>query len=142
MEVTFEYVTVKRAEWIEYLSDPDRKKAIDTLDRGGGFRCCLGHGCAMLNLPKVWHRNLTAFLYLGERSMSPYELRLILGLRGRAGELRDATVIKGRYVASLAALNDYTTLTPQQIAKYIRENYTNVFLTREEWEAEFTLREV
>src|SRR5687767_13236772 len=46
-------IMANRRTWIDFLKSPKRKKIQGILDGKYGERCCLGHACAALKIPKA-----------------------------------------------------------------------------------------
>lgn len=114
-----------RQRWIDYLKQPDTKKAINVLDNGKG-RCCLGHACYVMEIPSVSEgRVITSqgvmevILYDGIASIAPDSLVEKVGLYNNIGETMTGAWIAPYSRASLAAINDDTDATPQEIGAYL-----------------------
>lgn len=118
--MTREEILANRMKWVKFLKQPKRKKAIGVLDSGGGHRCCLGHGCYVLGVERRPNPFVTnAFLY-GEDfadTLAPDEFVEMVGLYDEEGHPLDTG-------PSLAARNDSTKMTPQQIGAWIEERIT------------------
>lgn len=147
---TFEEVLENRLKWIKGLAQPHRKKTEEVLEsvQDRDHRCCLGHGCDIFGLPSELHDEGVSYGFDKDIHYAPRELICLLGLLNEEGRLRnslplgsDSTITKtATYtcLTSLAEINDKTTMTTQEIGKWIEENQNTLhtpFLTREEWEA-------
>lgn len=135
--LTQSQIITNRQTWIALLLDPATKKAKEVLDRGGGARCCLGHGCFALGLAgeKILSGSYSDVIeYAGELSVAPRAFMRLVGLwfptgerqqsswpnkplRGLENLVRDDRPDEG--IVSLASLNDKTNYTPQQIGDYL-----------------------
>lgn len=112
MSYTREEVLAARMKWIEFLCQPERKKARSRLVRKGEHRCCLGHACQALDPErKTGWRNSDTTL------RDP--LRDRLGMWARDGGSR-SVFLRNQDAVTLAACNDETNLTPQEIGAYLR----------------------
>ncbi len=78
MEYTRSQIRENREKWIDFLMVEDRRKARCALDKGKGKRCCLGHGCYILGVPKVWENGMYA--YDGESGLPPPSFVVMVGL--------------------------------------------------------------
>lgn len=130
-ELTWEQVLENRRKAIEFLQQPQRKKAKGVLDKGGGQRCCLGHMSVALKIRRVGVRGEDGAKFgfgdaLEERS-APEELVHLLGLwtdyGGGVDESEDPVPLKhtqhGEEITSLVVMNDETVMTPQRIGVYL-----------------------
>jgi hypothetical protein len=116
-----------RRKWIDFLKLPDTKKGTGKLESSADntARCCLGHACHVL-IPEtrkvIEFDNGEIVKYGEERSYAPYLLKNKLGLYDVAGsnDLRIEFQI-GSYETRgcLAAYNDGTDITPQEIGAYL-----------------------
>ncbi len=123
-----------REKWITFQSTKGRQKATNMLDFGGGKRCCLGHACYALGIPKIKSGN-DGKIYYGaeqEESAMPQEGMEMLGLFGSLGEINsihyihtddDGDTWKAKfgkfYFSSLADLNDDYNISAPMIGKYL-----------------------
>jgi hypothetical protein len=130
--ITRSEVLANRLKWIEYLSEPKRKKKMGVLDGGGGARCCLGHACAALSIEAtkitsldLWGNPSAAVFSYGEdqeTTQAPDELMNMVGLWGDAGGTEAGLItIRGKKFVSLADANDNQTyrIRPKEIADYL-----------------------
>lgn len=137
-----EEILENRLKWIKFLNNKDRKKAIGMLEnpKQRGARCCLGHACHVLGIPRVriveksnyfnWDGTLTntiditIFYGTGEDKvddLAPEEVVKLLGLWDSGGGTKEGCIeIDGESEDSLAELNDNTEITPKGIAKYLK----------------------
>lgn len=124
MELTRGQVRANRQKWIDFLMKPARRKEIGTLDAGKGFRCCLGHGCYALDLPRqhvVDPDGNEIFEYYGQSGVAPEGFVKRVGLYDQEGTTRYYGVWLGEWeVSSLIEVNDDTDATPQQIGEYLQ----------------------
>ena len=113
-------------KWIEFLMKPSRRKAKRKLDAGDGNRCCLGHGCYILNIDKEISAGTGNFLYEGHDECAPYSFVAMVGLwddLGSSGDGNNMNVFKDNnphnMADTLASINDDTSASPQRIGKYL-----------------------
>jgi len=117
--LTRQEILDNRRKWIEFLKQPERKKATGFLDTGDGRRCCLGHGCYVLGVKRRKFPGGYAYQYRaldgGWRTGSSAVLRDLVGLKTSDG---DFISING-VATCLSGLNDGTDATPQEIGAYL-----------------------
>lgn len=84
--LTWEQVLENRRIWIDYLAEPDRKKATSVLDLGNEERCCLGHACFLFE-PESGKDEIDRVWYGKDRDVSYATNRVknLLGLKSNAG---------------------------------------------------------
>jgi len=133
--LTREQILENRRKVIEFLKQPERKKAIGHLEdrESNEKRCCLGHMCHALDLPRTV-RDGGRVAYDGDCFVAPHAAMVRLGLNSDMGAIAGEVghfgfgfeegkifvVEKERGLAStLAGLNDGTKATPQNIAEYL-----------------------
>lgn len=135
MTITRSEVLANRWTWINFLLTKGRKKVIETLDKGKGERCCLGHGAYCLGVKKSLNYN-NVIIYGAEcnDSYAPKELIEKVGLWSNDGKVSEGDfIIKGINFSTLAGANDTTTVydqdsgddvpfnaTPRDIGKYLQ----------------------
>lgn len=126
MKYTRKKILENRVKWVEFLMKPKRKKTTGLLDAGSGYRCCLGHGCYILEIEKV-ENGIGGFDYGKENyhQTAPDEFVEAVGLYNDHGQTLDDSPIKVNLKQSmenlitLADINDNTDATPQEIGKYL-----------------------
>lgn len=107
---------------IDFLKDPSRKKNRYSLasDIDDEARCCLGHMCKAL-FPD--HQINTS--WFNEESFAPIELIKAVGLHGNIGEGKEEFSFhpstEDNTQHSLAAINDNTDVTPQEIGAMLEK---------------------
>jgi hypothetical protein len=110
-------VLENRRKWIELLKKPDTKKArgilVSRLDPEA--RCCLGHGCESIGLTfdPVGHT------YDGASHCTPVSAIEALGLWDFAGTTHTSGACVAEEYISLAAWNDESDVSPQEIGAYL-----------------------
>jgi len=125
-------VLENRKKVVEYLQKPSRRKAVGSLDRGDGKRCCLGHMCAVLGVKRVVEGSV---IYYGEdleHEYAPDEVIEALGLWDNLGgkldepyTRLDTTILQPKYdeeeqpITCLAEANDQLHISPQRIGRYL-----------------------
>lgn len=112
-----------RRKWIDYLKLPTTEKAVGLLEDIGNnsARCCLGHACHLL-IPETREKVFDSVYYDHNRGYAPVSIVKMLGLYDRHGIFAGGEFIKiGSYQSerSLAAYNDNTKITPQEIGAYL-----------------------
>lgn len=130
MTYTRSQIRENRMKWINFLMTKGRKKAIGVLDVGEGKRCCLGHGCFVLGVPKQ-KMDDGAYSYESETSIPPDTFWCAVGLYANDGEPSIGRItIRKMEFSSLADANDKTenpdyysnnkiNITPRQIGAYL-----------------------
>ena len=111
---TREEILANRQKWIDFLLEPERKKATGFLDLGDGFRCCLGHGCHILGVKNHKFGNKTAYGDNVEGSVAPPEFIEMVGLYDEVGLIGG-----GDGYENLAEMNDEENTTPQEIGQFL-----------------------
>jgi len=114
-----------RINWHEYLQHPDTKRHAGGLESLllPGARCCLGHACHTLAVPREVRLfgGVDQVHYGGDFAYAPQEAMRLLGLITEDGrvfsELPDAMIKAetGRANHTLAGLNDERCWLPQKI---------------------------
>lgn len=130
MKLTQVQILKNRIIATEYLLTPGLKKTIGMLGRAGGSRCCLGHMCDALNVPKSLAKNPLGNYYvygkIGETNSGflPKSVMESLGMYTRAGCSGNNELMKIDKFAEvkLTKLNDETSIRPQQIGQYLKDN--------------------
>lgn len=110
-------VLANRQKVIAFLKQPKRIKATSALDKGQGARCCLGHMCYSLGIPRQKYNG--GFGYAGHAGIAPKELLSLVGLYSSTGSTATNGKLVNQSCHSLAELNDTTTYSPQQIGAYL-----------------------
>jgi len=121
-EYTDEQVLANRRTWIEFLKDPRRRKYKSFLDNGRGARCCLGHACFVLRIPRViGAEGAIEYGAAGDVELAPRELVEAVGLWSESGDtqLRFTVELGDTGATNLTIMNDETDMTPQQIGAYL-----------------------
>lgn len=128
-----------RRAWLDYLRAPGRRKTKYRLEDPADpeARCCLGHACAAL--PGLAERSMGALsdhcaireygrvegvYYDDADGGMPDAVCMALGV-GPHAAFRRPVEIDGRACESAADLNDYTDLTPAEIADVLEEQFSN-----------------
>ena len=108
-----------RKKVIEFLKDSRRKKCIGKLEdsQDSEKRCCLGHMCAALNVPRMVLNN--DVLYDGKTTFIPESAMQLIGLYSHAGGSPTGLIIYGQYYHTLVTINDTSTTSPQKIGEYL-----------------------
>jgi hypothetical protein len=112
-------VRANRQKWIDFLKKPGRKSAIESLDRGRGRRCCLGHGCYVMGLKPV--RVGDDIFYDHESQYAPSSFMSWVGLWNSKGAPKSYEItfdINRIPYYSLALAND-SGVCPQDIGRYL-----------------------
>ena len=110
-------VLANRQKVITFLKQPKRIKATSALDKGQGARCCLGHMCYSLGIPRKKYPS--GFSYAGHAGVAPNGLLVLVGLYSPTGSTWTLGKLVNQSCHSLAELNDQTTYSPQQIGSYL-----------------------
>ena len=128
---TDEEIARNRADWIAYLREPGRKKAIGQLVDNDDHerRCCLGHYCAMKGLPveKAVSKSGQDG-YEGEVNELPERLAASLGIT-QLGYFKGDVLVwhltgnKRAFAENLAAINDRTRASMADIADIIEREF-------------------
>lgn len=117
-------VLANRQKVVTFLLQPKRKKATGKLDRGNGNRCCLGHMCYVLKISKTFKNGIIKYGKKEVSGYAPEEVTKLLGLYTPQGELGNNKLLTfpnmSRQNVSLAAVNDCTSATPQEIGAYLQ----------------------
>lgn len=120
-------IRANRQKWIDFLMVKGRKKATGLLDKGGGARCCLGHGCYVLGI-KPERSDGGSWIYYDDASeMAPKSFVEMVGLWTQEGstfnENSDIDVFGNKnpikMFESLAEVNDETNASPKKIGEYL-----------------------
>lgn len=127
MEYTRQEILENRKTVIEFLKNKSRKKATDQLDKGNGQRCCLGHMCYALDIPKEKDDD-GGWWYDGVSDFAPASLIEKIGLYACDGKNDFGSVIfeitdenslyHGKY-RTLSDLNDTSNMSTQAIGRYL-----------------------
>ena len=123
-EYTEAQVQRNRADWLAYLREPGRKKAISRLVSPNDLeeRCCLGHYCAMQGLtPEPWPYS-DARAYQGETIRLPVGMAKSLNITP-TGLLREPLNLGVSHLNSAAEINDYSYRTLAQIADILEQQF-------------------
>lgn len=119
-----EEVRQNRIGWAKFLQQPERKKFKDKLEntRVPEERCCIGHGCAYMHIPRtIREGELQAVIYDGSTGVAPASFISALGLNEPTGNTMSGPYLKGTKSYALVELNDETDATPQDIGKIMEE---------------------
>jgi len=121
-----------RKKVVEYLQQPNLRKATTQLRNSDGGRCCLGHMCDVLGVVhlRVNSGGLVEHFYGDERSgeLAPDELVEMVGLNSSEGLFTDGGPMMKpsgygncveQSVSSLTSLNDDYRVSPQRIGKIL-----------------------
>lgn len=118
---TRQEILENRQTVIKFLKGKGRKKAWGYLDTGNGERCCLGHMCYALKIPKTFAENSELWVYDGSDDYAPLSMMNKVGLYdsiGRTGSGARLTK-EMEFYNSLSTLNDESDWTTQQIGAYL-----------------------
>lgn len=126
MKYTDQEIYENRLRAVKYLQKPELKKAVGRLESEikDGSKCCLGHMCTALEVHrKIDDKGVVHYGGSLERYEAPRELIDALGLSDEAGSAIGKLVLdmSNEEVMSLAALNDDTDITTQEIGKYLEQ---------------------
>ena len=134
MKYTQEQIDEYRRIWLEQLRSPEAKQAKGKLEdvSAPDHRCCLGHACHILGLPRVvkreteWAAKELVFYGkdYGESSWLPLEARQKLNISLK-GSFKTDVKVGGISVNALSVINDYTKLSLSEIADVIEEQFKN-----------------
>ena len=93
-----------RRKWVNHLLDPSTKKTTAKLEdiNDPECRCCLGHGCHVLNLKRVVGAGKVT--YCGHSTLAPEKLKQRMGIKS---------------TSYLIEMNDGEDKSPQEIGKYL-----------------------
>lgn len=118
-------VLANRRKWIDFLKVKGRKKAIGVLDAGGGKRCCLGHGCYILDINRSKfdddeYSSGDGFYYEGQEDFPPESFITRVGLWEYNGGNPEGQFYDDEAMfETLSCLNDDAGWSPLKIAKYL-----------------------
>lgn len=115
LTLTKEFILHNRKKFIEGLQEPHRLKHKEELEdlNQPNKRCCLGHGCQIFGFPRNIKLGVNV-QYFQNYAIAPEALVHLLGLNNYIGSIYADL--------SLAALNDETNKTIQEIGKYLEPN--------------------
>jgi hypothetical protein len=107
-------IMANRRKVIDYLKNPELRKAKGKLRNAVGGRCCLGHMCDALGVEATnRHGN---WYYGEERLVLPMDVADSLGMFENDGTNYNGSILwNGENYSSLAALNDDSTIKPHEI---------------------------
>lgn len=122
-------IRANRQKWIDFLMVKGRKKTTGRLDKGGGARCCLGHGCHVLGIkPEKIETERGSFVgYDDHTETAPVSFVEMVGLWTPLGSVRYGYASidvfgRGEYEnikETLADINDETKASPRKIGEYL-----------------------
>jgi hypothetical protein len=120
-------VLENRKKVVAFLKNKSRKKAVNQLDKGNGQRCCLGHMCYALDIPKERDDD-GGWFYDDISDFAPASMMRKVGLYFSDGtnylgttifEITDEnSLYHGKY-RSLTTLNDDSDLSTQAIGRFL-----------------------
>lgn len=117
-------ILANRQKVITFLKQPKRLKTTGKLDKGDGARCCLGHMCYVLKVPRTWQGSSYGYGTRNDINYAPLEVINAVGLYYYDGKLGNNQQIQiptlNTAWYSLAGINDNTHVTPQQIGTYLK----------------------
>ena len=123
---TREQIDENRQKWLAVLRDPKSKKALGVLEssKDPNARCCLGHACHALGLKRTEPSESRHVHYDSKSQWLPISARRALKINpvGRFGK---NVIINGKELSNLCQVNDWTSLTPQEIADVIEDQFDN-----------------
>ena len=132
MKYTQKQIDEYRRIWLEQLRSPEAKQTRGKLELtvDPDHRCCLGHACHILGLPRVvkreteWGEKELVFYGEGgeENSWLPLEARQKLNISLK-GNFKVPIEVDGTSVNSLSLVNDYTKLSLSEIADVIEKQF-------------------
>ena len=119
-------ITENRKKWLTVLRDPESKKTRGVLESSEdeNARCCLGHACHALGIPRIAPSDSGYILYHSESKSLPMYARRAL-MVSRCGVFKNSIVIDNKEFNNIAQVNDMTALTPQEIADVIEDQFDN-----------------
>lgn len=130
--------TPEQEAWLrdlETTDEPQTKGLLHRLSPSDGWPgarpgyCCLGRACVALGVPEDKCFSEVRSLFYGCVADLPPEVTAKLRLRSNNGRLKHSVLVTGGpLISTLVGFNDEAGWTFKQIAAYIRENPTEVFL--------------
>jgi hypothetical protein len=121
-------ILANRRKVVDYLKNPELRKAKGQLRNSVGGRCCLGHMCDAMGLDGKKNASGEWF-YDNEKYNLPDSLVAALGMNDSAGRFYDNTKEENSYINyfryengcfdSLANLNDDSTIQPDAIGHFL-----------------------
>ena len=123
---TKEEINENRQKWLAVLRDPESKKVTSILESTGdpNARCCLGHACHALSLKRTMYDKSRYVYYDYEFRQLPLRACEALEIDTN-GSFKEPIVIKDHNFYGLTGVNDGTSLTPQEIADVIEDQFKN-----------------
>ena len=136
---TQEEINENRRKWLDQLRDPQARKTTEKLESSvkPNERCCLGHACHALGSDREACADGIVY-YDGEEGILPRSVEQKLNITHR-GDFKEPIIVKfmkredlpyglrpygtERQVSDLIEVNDFTELTPQQIADVIEDQF-------------------
>ena len=136
---TQEEINENRRKWLDQLRDPEAGKTTEKLESSvkSNERCCLGHACHALGSDREACADGIVY-YDGEEGILPRSVEQKLNITHR-GDFKEPIIVKfmkredlpyglrpygtERQVSDLIEVNDFTELTPQQIADVIEDQF-------------------
>ena len=124
-------IAENRANWIAYLREPGRKKAVGHLADIDDHesRCCLGHYCAVMGVPpeetKIYKhegKSRKAIEFDGSERYLPMRLAASLNITCK-GEFRSEILFNGASMRSISQVNDWANLNMAGIADVIEQQF-------------------
>ena len=141
---TQEEIDENRRKWLAQLRDPESKKTTEKLESSikSNERCCLGHACHALSADREAFADGIVY-YDGEEGILPRSVEQKLNITHR-GDFKEPITVRfmkrvdlpvgirpyGTEIEAndLIEVNDFTDLTPKEIADVIEEQFrTNNF---------------
>ena len=123
---TPEQIDENRQKWLSVLRAPESKKALGVLESSEdpNARCCLGHACHALGLKRTEPAGSRYVHYDSKSQWLSKNARRALRIDS-TGYFRKPIIINGKKLTNLSQVNDWTSLTPQEIADVIEDQFDN-----------------
>lgn len=130
-EYTRAEIFANRQKWIDYLKRPETKKANGVLEYASTpeYRCCLGHACHVLNIPRFEDDGTVYYGTSAHESIPrdnaffmPIEGVEMLGLWDNEGKALGSIWMQNQHYTTLAQVNDSSLYmnSPQEIGEYLQ----------------------
>lgn len=112
-----------RQKVIDQLKDPSSQKETGKLEslQDSNYRCCLGHACHALNIIRSQTECCVCYGEKEHDATAPEELVDLVGFYSCCGGFKSYSshTFKKYKFSDLMALNDVTSISPQEIGEYL-----------------------